>query len=53
MNRDRLIDIMRKELMRQKEQGKVSVVPVETPDSFQVIGVIDVHALADAIRRRD
>ncbi|WP_342279242.1 hypothetical protein WKW75_18460 [Bradyrhizobium ottawaense] len=51
MNRDDLIDIIRDELKRQQRERKVSLVPVETPDPFEVIGVIDIHSLADAIAR--
>ncbi|MEY9238749.1 hypothetical protein ABIF68_006363 [Bradyrhizobium japonicum] len=51
MSRDDLIDIIRDELKRQQRDRKVSLVPVETPDKFDVIGIIDVHALADAIAR--
>ncbi|MBR0802846.1 hypothetical protein JQ636_04780 [Bradyrhizobium japonicum] len=51
MSRDDLIDIIRNELKRQQRDRKVYLVPVETPDKFDVIGIIDVHALADAIAR--
>lgn len=51
MTREILIDIIRDELLRQKQDGKVSIVSVDTPDAFTVIGVIDVHAIAEAILR--
>ncbi|MET4203934.1 hypothetical protein [Bradyrhizobium sp. LA6.12] len=51
LTRDQIIDTIRDELKRQQRDRKVSLVPVETPDKFDVIGVIDVHALADAIAR--
>lgn len=50
MTREALIDIIRAELQRQKSEGKLSLVISETPDNFTVIGVIDIHKLAEAIK---
>lgn len=50
MRREHAIDVIRAALHRQKERDPgLSLVQSETPDSFHVIGVIDVHAIAEAI----
>jgi hypothetical protein len=51
LTREQIIDVMREELLRQQRERKVSLVSVEKPDTFQVIGVIDIYALAEAVMR--
>lgn len=51
MTREQIIDAMREELQRQKKERKVSIVLVETPDMVEVIGVVDIYALAEAVMR--
>lgn len=50
MNRDHAIAVIRDALQRQKARNPgLSLVQSETPDAYHVSGVIDVHALAEAI----
>jgi len=49
MKRQHAVDVIRAELKRQRETGKVSIVETSTPDSYTVIGIIDVYEVARAI----
>lgn len=49
MSRETLIDAIRRELLRQHNGGSISAVKGEVPDTFHVIGVLDIHRLAEAI----
>lgn len=51
MTLDGIIDVIRRELQRQKKANKVSLVLSDIPDNYTVVGVIDIHALAEALMR--
>jgi hypothetical protein len=54
MNREDLIDCIRKEIKRQAQDADQHFLakPGKDPDTFHVMGLLDVHKLAEAIHGR-
>ena len=52
MNRERVIDIIRAELIRQANLKRLKIEPTGIPDDVRLLGRLDIQALAEAIANR-
>jgi hypothetical protein len=50
MNREQIIDIIRRELIRQANLQKLTFGPGDKPDEIVIHGMVDLYAIAEAIK---